>query len=334
MRTLEPPPDAVVEPAALRAGSYRGGLPPVDTRPLRGGPLYRVAHQKSWVYTAVAAGDLLIAAVVVRLGYASNAFAFVFDRAAGRMLADRTSLGPPFSAMVGRTGGEGCSALYRMPGFHISFTRAVGAQDYRLFVDLPDLRVTARLSDTGTPPPIGAVASLPGGRSLFNATEKRVLLPTTVEVHTGGRRYAPEGGLGGLDFSFGWLARQTAWRWAFALGRTRAGERVALNLVQGFVGPAECAVWVEDEIYPVSEAVVDFDQERPLAPWKVRTRDGEVDLAFDPGAMHEEKRNLVVVASSFIQPAGSFSGTIRVPGRAPLELDRVPGVVEDQVVTW
>ncbi len=109
---------------------------------------------------------------------------------------------------------------------------------------------------------------------------------------------------------------------------------MALNLVQGFVGPAECAVWVEDEIYPVSEAVVDFDQERPLAPWKVRTRDGEVDLAFDPGAMHEEKRNLVVVASSFIQPAGSFSGTIRVPGRAPLELDRVPGVVEDQVVTW
>ncbi len=334
MRTLEPPPDAVVEPAVLRAGSYRGGLPAVDTAPLGRGPLFRLAHQKSWIYTAVAAGDLLVAAAVVDLGYASNAFTYVFDQTAGRMLVDRSSLGAPFAARVGRTGGEGCSGVYRMPGFHIAFERGMGEADYRLSIDVPDLRVTARLSSEGAPPAIGAIASIPGGRSLFNATEKRVLLPATIEVHTGGHRHAPEGGLGGLDFSFGWVARRTAWRWAFALGRTRAGERVALNLVQGFVGAAECALWVEGELLPLSEGVIDFEEDRPLSAWRVRTADGEVDLRFAPGAMHEEKRNLILVASSFIQPAGSFSGTIRVPGRAPLELSGVLGVVEDQRVTW
>src|SRR5580700_10986234 len=93
MRTLAPPPDAVVDPAVLRVGSYRGGLPPIDPTPLGRGPIFRLAHEKSWVYVAVAAGDLLVAAAVVQLGYAANAFAFVFDRAAGRMLADRSSLG-------------------------------------------------------------------------------------------------------------------------------------------------------------------------------------------------------------------------------------------------
>ena len=334
MRTLEPPPDAVVEPAVLRAGSYRGGLPAVDPSPLGRGPLFRLAHQKRWVYAAVAAGDILVATAVVELGYAANAFAYAFDRAAGRMLADRSSLGPPFAARVGRTGGAGCSGVYRMPGFHVAIERGAGEADYRLEIDVPDLRVTARLSSAGAPPAIGAVAAIQDGPSLFSATEKHVLLPAILEVHAGGQRHAPGDALGGLDFTFGWLARRTAWRWAFALGRTRAGERVGLNLVQGFVGAAECAVWVEGELFPLSEGVVDFEQDRPLSAWRVRTAEGEVDLRFDPGAMHEEKRNLLVVASSFIQPAGSFTGTIRLPGRAPLELERVLGVVEDQRVTW
>jgi hypothetical protein len=334
MRTLAPPPDAVVDPAVLRVGSYRGGLPPIDPTPLGRGPIFRLAHEKSWVYVAVAAGDLLVAAAVVQLGYAANAFAFVFDRAAGRMLADRSSLGTSRAATVGKTGGAGCIGKYRGSGFHIALERGVHETEYHLDINVPDLRVSARLATEGVPPAIGAVALLPGGPGLFNATEKHVLLPATVEVHAGGRRHAPEGGFGGVDFSFGWLPRRTAWRWAFALGRTRAGERVGLNLVQGFMGAAECAVWVEDELIPLSEGVVDFDQDRPLSPWHVRTVDGEVDLRFEPGAVHEEKRDLVLVASSFIQPAGSFSGTIRVPGRPPLELDGVLGVVEDQRVTW
>jgi hypothetical protein len=109
---------------------------------------------------------------------------------------------------------------------------------------------------------------------------------------------------------------------------------VGLNLVQGFVGTPECAVWVDGDLFPLNEGVIDFEQDRPLSPWRVRTADGDVDLRFTPSAMHQEQRNLIVVASSFIQPAGVFSGTIRVPGRAPLELDGVLGVVEDQRVTW
>jgi hypothetical protein len=153
-------------------------------------------------------------------------------------------------------------------------------------------------------------------------------------VIAGGKHYSLDGGLGGVDFTLGFLARRTAWRWAFALGRTRSAERVALNLVQGFVGPAECAVWVNGELYGVSGGVIDYDEKSPLAPWHVRTAEGELDLRFEPGALHAEDHDFKVVASRFIQPAGSFSGTVCFPGREPLELDRVLGVVEDQSVVW
>lgn len=337
MRTLSPRPDAIFDPQTrvLRAGSYRGGVPRVDPGLLGKGAVFRVTHEKRWVYAAVAVEDLLVGAAIVRLGYAANAFAFAYDRAAGKMMADFSGTTAPFAATVGDTGREGCLARFRWVGAELSFERGPSERDYRLEVHAPDLRISARLSTEGVPPAIGAVVSIPGPpEDLFNATEKLVLLPAVGEVIASGKHYSLDGGLGGLDFTFGFLARKTAWRWAFALGRARSAERVGINLVQGFVGPAECAVWVDGELYPVSGGIVTYDERSPLAPWQVRTEGGELDLRFEPGALHAEQHDFRVVASRFIQPAGSFSGTIRLPGRAPLELDRVLGVAEDQEVTW
>jgi hypothetical protein len=337
MRTLTERPDSVFDPKtrALRPGSYRGGIPRVDPGPLAKGAVFRVAHEKRWVYAAVAVEDLLVGMAVVRLGYAANAFAFAYDRAASAMVADFTATTPAFAAHVGDTGRDGCMARFRWVGANLSCERGEGERDYRLEVAAGDLRISARLSTEGIPPGIGAVAALEGPpEDLFNATEKLVLLPAVGEVIARGKHYSLDGGLGGLDFTFGFLARRTQWRWAFALGRARSAQRVALNLVQGFVGPAECAVWVDGEVFPVSGGVITYDEQNPLAPWQVRTADGEIDLRFEPGALHAEEHDYRVVASRFIQPAGSFSGTVRLPGRAPLELDRVLGVVEDQAVTW
>ena len=337
MRTLSERPSAVFDPStrALRAGSFRGGVPRIDPAPLGKGPVFRVAHEKRWVYAAIAVEDLLVGAAIVRLGYAANAFAFAFDRAAGKLVAEFTATTPAFGAHVGDTGGEGCLARFRWLGANLSFERGEGERDYRLEVAAGNLRISARLSTEGAPPAIGAIVAIDGPpEGLFNATEKVVLLPAVGEVIARGKHYSLDGGLGGLDFTFGFLARRTQWRWAFALGRARSAERVAINLVQGFVGPAECAVWVNGELYPVSEGVIDCDEKSPLAPWHVRTEGGELDLRFEPGALHAEEHDYRVVASRFIQPAGSFSGTVRLPGREPLELDRVLGVVEDQAVTW
>jgi hypothetical protein len=336
MRTLSPRPGSVIDPCngGLLAGSFRGGLPRVDPSLAGKSRLFRVAHEKRWVYVAVTAGDLLVTAVICRFGYASNSFAFVYDRADGRMVARYSAVAPPFAADVGDTGGEGCRARFRWLGADLSIARGHGERDYRLEITAPDLRVSARLSTEGMPPPIGAVAPLAGPPGLFNATEKGVLLPAVGEVVAAGRHYALDGGLGGYDFTSGLLARRTAWRWAFALGRARTAERVGLNLVQGFVGEPECALWVDGEIYPLSEGRFELDLAKPLQPWRVRTADGEVDLRFEPGAIHAETHDFGVVASRFIQPAGSYSGTLRVAGREPLELDGVLGVAEDQEVRW
>ncbi|MDQ3037367.1 MAG: DUF2804 domain-containing protein, partial [Myxococcota bacterium] len=148
-----------------------------------------------------------------------------------------------------------------------------------------------------------------------------------------GRRVSLDAALGGYDLTHGLLARRTRWNWAFLMGRARGGEPIALNLVQGFVGEPECAVWIDGEPVPLAEGRFTFAQEAPERPWRVRTADGAVDLAFEPGGVHREHRDLRVARARFVQPVGTFSGTIDVGGRR-LELERVPGVVEDQDVVW
>ncbi len=345
MRTLEAPPSSVLHPlsGAVLAGSFRGGLPPrvdlaaleVGGLPVIGGHLFRVAHEKRWIYAAIAAGDLFVGAAIIKLGYASSAFVFAFDRASGRMLADVSLLGPAAFASVNGSPREGASSRFSSPlqRASITWTRAAGASGYSLAVRAGDVVIDAHLDGSSAPPPIGVVASL-GAPGLVNTTEKGALLAVTGSATVANRRFTLDGGLGGYDYTHGYLARRTAWKWAYLLGRAESGERVGLNLVEGFVGEPECALWIDGALHPLAEGRFTFDAKHPGDPWIVRTADDSVDLRFEPGAIHQEHKNFGVITSRFIQPVGCFSGTIRVPGRDPLVLARALGVVEDQDVLW
>jgi len=333
MRPLAPPPDAVVDPRtrALRAGSFRGGLPRVDLARLAPRALDRLLRHKRWLYVAIATDEIFVAAAIVRLGYAANAFAFVYDRAAGCMLADRVALAPPFLVSIGDATGA-LQAAARLPGGRMAVDRPAGEPSLRVAVELGGISIAARLDLAAAPPPISAIAPLAGGGAV--ATEKGALIPATGEVSVAGRRVSLDGGLAGYDYSNGLLPRRTRWRWGFALGRARSGERIALNLVEGMAGEAECALWIDGELSALGEGRFSFDEARPLAPWRVRTDDGAVDLRFTPGGMHADRTNLGLVRARFLQPVGCYAGTVRAPDGRTLEFDEVLGVTEDQDVFW
>jgi hypothetical protein len=337
VRALSSPPADVVDPGtgAPRFGSYRGPLPRVELGALAGGRLprlRRLVREKRWMYAAISADPLLLGIAVVDLGYLANAFAFVFDRRAGRMVADHTALGPGPVASVNELAGAGHHARFAFAGNEVAIQRGLASSTYGVRVRMRDLRVDAELDASAAPDGISVIAPIAGG--VVNTTEKRALLAVRGEASVGGHTTSLEGGFGGYDYTHGLLARHTAWRWAFAQGRTTGGEPVALNLVEGFVGEAECALWLGGDLHPLAEGRFSFDARDPEAPWQVRTADGSVDLRFQPGGAHREEKNFGIVASRFLQPMGVFSGTVRIPGRAPVELRDVLGVTEDQDVLW
>jgi hypothetical protein len=73
----------------------------------------------------------------------------------------------------------------------------------------------------------------------------------------------------------------------------------------------------------------------PGGPWRIRSGDGAVDLTFAPEGQRAQDTNVLgLLTSRYVQPFGSFSGRIALPGLAPLELEKVPGVTEDHFARW
>ncbi len=334
-------PQTIVSPDGVaRHGAYHGALGAVTLEGLRdarlANPVWRLTHRKRWMYVLLADDQLLCAAAVIHLGYASSCFAFVLDRRTRTLLFDRSVTGLPLRAHVGVSCEAGCDVRFRAGGLSASFRRPETGGPYTILVQASGahgrgLNLRACL-ELGTHEPIAVVA--PVSEAVVNVTEKRVLMPASAEVLVGDRFFRLESALAGFDYTHGFLARRTSWRWAFGVGHSSQGALIALNLVEGFNNQGECAVWLGNKLVPVSGVRFGFEPDRPLAPWTLRSEDGAVQLRFVPDALHEERRNLGVVWSDFVQPAGSFSGTLTLPGHSTVHLDALPGVVESQDVLW
>jgi Protein of unknown function (DUF2804) len=337
MRILSPAPRGFVDPdtRAPAFGSYAGPLPPVN---LGGVALVdRALRRKKWFYLAISSDEVWLSLAVVRMGYATSAFAFVFDLESRRMLVDRTIVGPPRAAEIADDPhASGVLARFGFGKTSLSLERrgqpsAKSGKDEtcELRARFADLDIDVSLDASDAPPAIAAIARL--GPSLASATEKRALAKVQGSIVVSGRRLSLDGAVGGYDYTHGLMPRHTRWKWAFAMGRAKDGTPVGFNVVEGFVGEDECAAFLGSAVHPIREPHFELDAAHPEKPWRL-VADG-MDLTFDVGAVHEQRTNLVVVRSRFLQPAGTFRGTVRIDGR-DVELDGVPGVVEDQDVLW
>jgi uncharacterized protein DUF2804 len=131
---------------------------------------------------------------------------------------------------------------------------------------------------------------------------------------------------GVVDESAGYHARQTAWEWSAGVGALVDGRAVAWNLVTGVhdaEAGSERTLWVDGE--PAEVAPVTFSPS--LA--SVAFADGS-SLAFAEEARRARTDDLVVFKSDYVQPFGTFSGTLE----GGLELAEGRGVMERHSALW
>ena len=152
----------------------------------------------------------------------------------------------------------------------------------------------------------------------------------TGEVRIGARRFSLDGGVASIDYSNGLLARETDWRWACA-------HRLDLgfNLQAGYFGAHENVLWLNGKIIPLAAAQFDYTARDPLAPWHVATADGMLELDFRAEGVRREDKNLLIAASRYVQPIGTFNGWVRAtPNSTKVVIKQLVGVTEDHRSRW
>ena len=232
----------------------------------------------------------------------------------------------------------------------------VSARRYRIEVDNAldrhEHRIRILIAGDGTKPSIEAdlrclhdleqvsplVVVLPVGRGRA-AYSHKVPLPMEGTVRVGDRvlvaRAADSYAI--LDIHKAHYPRHTWWNWATFAGRDDAGRSVGLNLTSNVNRDDarfnENAVWLDGKLETLAPARFEFDPNQPLEPWHLGTKDGAVDLTFEPRGERSEDLQLGLVRSVFHQPYGVFSGTIRCT-RGVLRVKDAWGVCEDHDAVW
>jgi hypothetical protein len=334
-RALSAAPPRVVEAGSPIEGTWSGPIADASFARLSGewgrGFLDKRLVEKRWQALFLATPEVMLSFAIVDAGYLSSGILCVFDRGSRRALLDSHPVLPPLLASVTDEPNDGMRASLTGPRISARFERSGGRilASARWLNAAVDLSLDARAA----PPPMTAISRLGSGR--FNYTQKLAGVPAEGEIAVGNTRYQVRGEPAGLDFTHGYLPRDTSWRWAFCSAR-QGGRLVAFNLSAGFLrtGGGENVVWIDGAPCSVGRVHFEFEPSAPLAPWRIGSEDGTLELVFQPEGYRAQTVDLKLIASQYVQPFGVFSGHVTTLAGERVEIDSLPGVTEDHSARW
>jgi hypothetical protein len=131
-----------------------------------------------------------------------------------------------------------------------------------------------------------------------------------------------------IDDSAGYHARRTDWRWCAGVGVGPGGETLCFNIVDGVHDApqeSERTVWVDGVASELPPAT--FADDLSAVTFSA---DPAAGLAFAEEARRARSDDFKLMASDYVQPFGTFSGTL--PGGVAVA--RGWGVMERHSVRW
>jgi hypothetical protein len=295
---------------------------------------------KEWHHQCVLLDELLLSFAVVDAKFLWTSWVHVAERDGEHF--EHARKGPKYDAGVGGSLWDESSWL-RASGYEVVIDSALdrGEHRVRIVVDprgkSPAVKADLRcIHDLDAIQPL--VVVLPVGRNRGMYSHK-VPLPVEGTVTVGDRTYTadPATAVAILDVHKAHYPHRTFWNWATCAGHLADGRAAGLNLTRNVnrddARYNENALWLDGRLHSLGPARFEFDSHDLLAPWRLGTDDDAVELTFVPHGERKENTNLGVVRSSFHQPYGTFSGTVKAAGET-VRFDDLWGVCEDHQAAW
>lgn len=298
----------------LPDGLWTGSL---DHDPTRG----RRGRRRRWSYVGAGSPDAMVGAAIVDLGFASTAFAWCMVD--GQVQQWQARGLPWVAARLGRHAAT--AARFRGGGGSV----VIGAHgDLDLDVPVDGGRMQARVRLEPDQPAVCVTPTPHGG---WNSTQKVSGERARIRVRTPSAQVGTDGGAW-RDWTVGGQDRDTAWRWAAAAGRAADGRRVGINASTGMNGVVgEDVVWWDGVPHALTVTALGPTTPRLSRDWRVAGPGWALDA--DVAGVRAANENLLVVRSRYVQPIGTFTGTLPDPGGRAVPVTLV-GVTEDHEAHW
>lgn len=306
-------------------------------RPLHRANLRGWGRAKRWEYWCVQGPDHVLAVTVSSIDYLAlhtvwflsfatpNRAALDVEQTAivplGRVdLPDRSGGGPVHAAARGL-------AIDIRPSADVV---AISARTDRVVAGITLQRPTGHES-------LGVV--IPWNERRFQYTVKENTLPATGTVTVDGHDYTfePADSYGVLDHGRGKWPYATRWNWGSGSGPSD-GHLVGLQFGGKWTdgtGMTENALCLDGRLHKIGDDLRwDYDPTDWLAPWRVRTDSGRVDLTFTPRYERMAKTQAVLVATEVHQCFGTWWGSVLTDDDQAVAVTDVRGFAEEARMRW
>ena len=303
-----------------------------------GGSWFRGLREKRWCYMGIFHEDLILGCAVVHLGYITSAFVFVCDRQQHRFI-EKTAILPPLGFTRFSLTPETGVCSFRAPGLTLDQTLDLPhacAIRTQIFTSGRTLEAEIQLAASASVSPVHCLLPMAGQDRAFTTKAAGLRARGRVKFKSKTIDLGKNRATGILDWTHGIYPRTTRWNWACATGNDIQGRRLGVNFSQHLYihGQDENIIWVDGTPFPAGPVTFFMDRELPLRPWRILGRNRCIDLTFVPEGLRRAHDNLGIAASRFIQPWGTFTGTLQPQGHPAMTLDSAVGVVEDHFARW
>jgi hypothetical protein len=319
--TLPPAPPALDAGGGRPAdsGRYRGAIADLSTAAWDGGGRRRL-QRKGWMYFSASTERFSVGYAIVDAGLVASAFVYVHDRQTGRLVEEKASV--PFGFAADRAPDWRCPWRLDRGDRHWAIEHDA-ARGWQVRYSGRRLRLSLDVERGGDG--LTAIANPPGRP--FAHTWKLCALASRLCFTLDGKTHDLASS-SALDFTLGYPPRSSLWNWASLDGTSADGRKLGINLVAHFMNGLENALWRDGELMPLAQATFRYEPSNLLAPWRVRTVDGRVDVVFQPDGQRAEHLDALLLQSRFAQPFGRWAGTVDGVAAAGC------GVVEEHAARW
>jgi hypothetical protein len=161
----------------------------------------------------------------------------------------------------------------------------------------------------------------------------------TVSLGGDGRR--GEGGApawGVLDVGRGRWPYRTTWNWGGGAGTSTDGAAIGLQLGAKWTdgtGFTENGVFVDGRLHKIGDELEwDYDWDRPMSPWRVRSADGSLDVTLEPVHDRHAPIDLLVLKTEAHQVFGRWTGVVTDERGDRHQVEDILGFVEESRSRW
>jgi hypothetical protein len=320
-------PSRICDGAETHTGRFSGAIAePNITAP---GGRWRL---KEWNYLSLTTETHFVAFAVVQLGYAANMFCYVVDRRS-RAMWQTEALAPLGRGLHIAPSSLSGTTIWQRAGQRIEI--AAIARGWRATLDLQlDGKPLTGTAEIERGEGLAVVFPLAPGQLAYTHKEAGMLADIGLKFDG---QPLPRDGLATLDWTRSAALRTTRWNWASTATRLNDGRRFGLNLSAHVYDDAsgasvENALWLDGRLHVLGGVKFRLPASPASEVWQL-TGEG-IALAFTPFGARQQRVNLGIVRSEFVQPFGVFAGHVRMPDGEELRIPPAFGVVEDHLAVW